>query len=178
MHSTIRHIDLPSGGWWELETMPRWKHIRELLSYLPCSDAESRASGRDQDQLVEQALISLTTAWSFREKVSAETLARRDVRDITAAMDLLKREVSSLWDAYSPKELAERLFAGLVTGRIPHEFAEVHIMALTGWSFQSLLETPVDIVERMAIYLAVKQARDLGGDLDLPEEQDEPSTRF
>jgi hypothetical protein len=89
-----------------------------------------------------------------------------------AAMELLKAEVTPLWNGQGPKRLAEALFGSLVTGgRIPDEFVDAHIMAATGWTWATLMETPADVVEKMALYLAVRQARDLGGTLDFPEAQ-------
>jgi hypothetical protein len=123
--------------------------------------------------LVERALVSLSTGWSFREAISVESLARRDVEDVIAAMELLKREVAPLWDGHFYRPVAEELFAGLAAGRVPEQFAEPHIMALTGWSWETLQETPADVVELMAVYLAVRQVRDVGGTLDFPEEQHE-----
>ena len=165
---TVRRVELPSGGWWEIETRPRWRHVREWAN---SADGLAGLSGAD---LSQHALISLTTAWSFQDEISLETLAHRDAEDVLAAMEILKREVAPLWDSDSPRELAEALFAGLVRGRVPGEFADVHLMALTGWSWDTLMKTPADVVERMAIYLAVKEARESGQTLDYPEEHNEP----
>ena len=43
-------------------------------------------------------------------------------------------------------------------------------MAATGWTWHALGETPADIVHRMAVYLAVKGARDTRGTLVFSEE--------
>ena len=115
------------------------------------------------------ALVSLTTAWSFPDPVCPEAMARRDDGDIVAVLEALTSEVAPLWGGQSPKELAEELFGGLVAGRVPNQFVEAHIMALTGWSWSTLQETPADVVERMALYMAVRQAREVDGALDFVE---------
>ena len=69
--------------------------------------------------------------------------------------------------------MAQRLFAGMVVGRIPRELEEVHIMAATGWSWQALQGTPVDIVQKMTIYLAVAEARATSGSLNFSEAEGE-----
>ena len=77
-------------------------------------------------------------------------------------MDAVERLTAPLAEARSCKELAEGLFEGLVAGRIPEEFADVHLMASTGWSYNELLRTPADVVERMATYLSVRAAYETG----------------
>ena len=170
---TVKRIDLPSGGWWELETRPRWKHVREWSHNRAGRHRGPSDALYDEQDLVERVLVSLTPGWSFPEPVSIEGLAERDERDVIAAMEMLRREIVTLLDGCSPNLQAEELFACLVTGRVPHEFAEAHLMALTGWSWQALQETPADVVERMSIYLAVKQTRETGGGLDISQEQHE-----
>jgi hypothetical protein len=117
---------------------------------------------------VERVLASLSTAWSFREPISVETVGGRDAVDLIVVMEALKGEAWLLREDRSPQRLAEDLLSGLATGRVPDEFAETHLMALTGWDWATLQETPADLVERMAIYLAVKLARGAGGALDFP----------
>ena len=156
---TVRRIALPSGGWWELDSRPKWMHVREW------------AIAHGEVELVERALVSLTTAWSFCEPISRESLARRDAEDVIAAMELLQREVVPLWNGHSPRLLAEELFIGLMTGRIPDEFVETHVMALTGWSWETLQKTPAEVVERKSLYLTVKQAIEVDGALDFPEKR-------
>ncbi len=168
MRRTVRHIALPSGGWWELETRPRWKHVREFVR--PRCGTSGQLS---QPDLIDRALVSLTTAWSFHEPVSVDSLEHRDTEDVVAVLKVLEREVMPLWNGSSPRLLAEDLLSGLVTGRVPDEFSEAHIMAVTGWSWAALMETPVDVVEKMAIYLAVRHVRDIGGALDFAEEHHE-----
>ena len=165
---TIVRIELPSGGWWELETRPRWQHLREILL---------EADERPRENIVDRALVALTTTWSFDEEVGLDSLAGRDEADVLAAMELLKREAVPLWDGHEPKLLAEKLFQGLVSGRVPSEFAEAHVMAITGWSWVDLQETPADVAAKMAIYYAVTNARETGGRLDLPEEDHDGQQR-
>ena len=40
-------------------------------------------------------------------------------------------------------------------------------MAVTGWTWSELQETPADVVEDLALYLAVKDTWEHGGELDV-----------
>ena len=164
MSQPVRRVELPSGGWWKILTRPRWKHVR---GWLLDRDASSRTDR--QDSLVEQALVALTVAWSFCEPVSLESLGRREPGDVLAMMKVMEREIVPLWGRDRPRVLGEELFTGLVGGRIPAMFAEAHIMAQTGWSWATLQETPADVVEKMAIYLAVRQASETGATIEYLE---------
>ena len=42
-------------------------------------------------------------------------------------------------------------------------------MQATGWSWRDLMDTPWDVVQRMQIYLSVKNARETGKNLTFPE---------
>lgn len=170
MSKTVKRIELPSGGWWEIETRPRWKHVRGWFAGHFDEARHSGDAGRRGPDLAYRALVSLTTAWSFPEETSLDSLAQRDVADVLTAMELLRPKVSPPGDGQPPKLLAEELFAGLAAGRVPEQFAEVHIMALTGWDWETLQETPADVVELMALYIAVRDARDNASSLDIPEE--------
>ena len=152
MSSAVRRVALPSGGWWEIVTRPLWRHVSIW-------EHESRG-------LAERALVSLTTAWSFDEEVSSETLSLRHEQDLIAVLETLQRELLPLLASGNPEQAAEELFAGLVEDRIPREFAEAHLMAATGWSWQTLQDTPADVVHRMAIYLAVTGARQTQTSMD------------
>ena len=165
MSQAVKRINLPSGGWWKILTRPLWEHV---------SQRSAACQGRgDNPDLVGPVLVSLTAAWSFPEDVSLEALAQRDVDDLVTVLEFFRREVVPVLEAHSPKEVAEeQLFAGLVAGRVPPQFAEVHLMAATGWSWRDLRATPADIVQKMAIYLAVKHAMDSGSALDLHAPED------
>ena len=67
--------------------------------------------------------------------------------------------------------MAEKLYRGLNSGVLTDEFAEAHIMAATGWSWQELQNTPADVVEMMVTYLCVTQAISSGSTLDLPDQE-------
>jgi hypothetical protein len=175
--SKIR-IPLPSGHWWELETRPRWKHVIQWR--------------HDELLLLERALASLTTAWSFGENITPETIARRHEDDMLAILDAFQRHIVPQLRAANPephpnvgadprvcpeveigvfpRQVAQQLFAALLTGQVPPTFAEVHLMAATGWSWHTLQDTPADIVNKMSIYLAVTHAIATRGTLDFPNE--------
>ena len=165
MADDLRRIELPSGGWWEILTRPRWKHLRQW--------ADRDRGHQDSPHLVEFALVSLTTAWSFPDRVSLGTLARRETEDLIAALEAFQEDVVPWLEAGNSKASAEGLFAGLMTGRIPPQFAEAHVLAATGWSWQALQETPADLVRKMTTYLAVKQARDNQGTLEFPDDKED-----
>lgn len=158
---TTKRITLPSGGWWEFNPRPLWKHLRHWASH----DSEA--------DLVERALASLTVAWSFPEQVSPEALACLGAEDRIAMLDAFHREISPYLRSESPKAMAEALLTNLVRGHIPSEFAEAHIMAATGWTWQTLQETPADVVQKMAIYLAVQRTRATSASLDFSETEGE-----
>ena len=121
------------------------------------------------DGLVDRALVSLTAAWSFQEPVGLDALARREEADMVAVLEVLLRESLPRLVRGPLREDAEQLFTGLAVGRIPAGFSEIHLMAVTGWSWRTLQETPVDVVRKMATYLSVQQARDTGGKLEYPD---------
>ena len=135
-----------------------WKHV--------CGWAHETQEGQDAPGLVERALVSLTTAWSFADEVCLEALAERQADDLISVLEVFNREVAPLLRGGGLRETAEELFAEMIAGRIPGQFAEAHLMAVTGWNWHTLQETPADVVEKMSIYLSVKQARDGNQDLD------------
>ena len=167
-------ISLPSGGWWDLVTRPMWRHLRLLLT------GARQGATAAADTLVDHLLVALTTAWSFDEPVSLDSLAAREGADMDAVVEVLCASV--LPAAVGDGEVLpaahgggkEDLFRGLLAGRVPSPFAEVHILALTGWTWAALQETPVDVVARMAEYLAVRSVKDSGGTLQLQEHDHDP----
>ena len=162
----VKRIELPSGGWWEIETRPRWRHVREWSVGLRDG---AGASELGESDLIDRVLVSLTSSWSFPLPVDLASLDGLDVEDVSAVLELVKREVAPLWEEQPARVPAERLFTSLAAGRVPEEFGEVHIMAITGWSWETLQETPADVVKRMATYLGVTEARETGGVLDFAE---------
>ena len=147
---------LPSGGWWDIRTRPLWMDVSEWRRAV--------RDGEEEQALSERALVSLTTGWSFREEVGPESVGRRDAEDVAAVLEVLCREVEP-FEAMGRS--AERLFAALAEGRVPAEFAEVHLMLATGWSWRELQETPADVVERTWVYVAVREVRRGGGVLEV-----------
>ena len=158
MSSAVKRVSLPSGGWWEIVTRPLWRHVG--------------AWGHNSKGLAERALVSLTTAWSFEEEVSREALSLRHEQDLIAVLETLQRDLLPLLAGDNPQQATENLLAGLVAGRIPREFAEAHVMAATGWSWQTLQDTPADVVHTMAIYLAVTGARQGHTSLEFDDEEE------
>ena len=156
-------IDLPSGGWWELQTRPLWRHVREW---------DTASADSDASTAVERALVALTIAWSFGEEISLAAVGRRSADDMIAVLRACQQQVAPFLQGVTSRELAQELFAGLVTGHIPPRFAEAHVMTATGWSWQTLQDTPADVVRDVATYLAVTRARETEGELDFPDTED------
>ena len=154
-------VELPSGGWWDVETRPTWAQVEEWGRW-----------AAEDDTFPERVLAQLTLAWSFPERVGLEPISRRSAADVAAAMDAVERRTVPLAYVQSSKEMAEGLFEGLVAGRVPEEFADVHLMASTGWSYDELLRTPADVVERMSTYLSVRSAYETGGAMEVEDDGD------
>lgn len=49
------------------------------------------------------------------------------------------------------------------------EFGDVAIMHATGWSWDELMNTPIHIVQKYQMYLAVRNAKINGGSLDFDD---------
>ncbi len=121
---------------------------------------------------MDRALVALSVGWSFSEIISPDTLASRSREDLTAVLEVLHADVIAPLEAEDTRAGAQELFAGLVEGRLPTEFFEAHIMAATGWTWEALQETPVDVVRRLAVYLAVRQAHASQETLDFQDDTD------
>ena len=155
----VARVELPSGGWWEIRTRPLWRDVREWRGAV--------RSGEKAQALSERALVSLTTGWSFREEIGAESVGNRDAADLAAVLEVLCREVEPVEAVGRAAESAEGLFVALAEGRVPSEFAEAHLMLATGWSWRELQETPADVVERAWVYAAVREVKRGGGVLEV-----------
>ncbi len=153
-------VRLPSGGWWDIETRPRWRHQRAWM--------RSWREPRAQERLADEVLVSLTNAWSFDLPIKTASLERIDSGDLVAAFKAVRQAMAELWDPNKHREQTERLFTEMAAGRVPDEFEEARVMALTGWSWHTLQETPADAVEAMMAYLSVRRVRENGGALDFP----------
>ena len=155
----VVRVNLPSGGWWDIRTRPLWKHVSDWRRAV--------RAGAKRTGLLEGALVSLTTGWSFAEEVRPESLARRESGDLAAVLEVFCRQAGPFASANGSAAAAERLFAALAAGSVPPDFAEAHLMLATGWSWRDLQETPADVVDRTWTYLAVRQTRQSGGALEL-----------
>ncbi len=146
-------LALPSGGWWDLSLRPLWKHVKLWKGGDEC--------------LVETAVLHLSLGWSFDGPITLDALKARDPEDLACVVEAIVGTFGT--PSESNRDMAEKLFRGLHSGVLPEEFAEVHIMAATGWSWQELQNTPADVVENMVTYLGVTQAVGSGSSLDLPD---------
>ena len=152
-------MEMPSGRWWDMEERPRWKHLRAIAG-LPDGD---EAGGTDRD-LAEETLAVLTTDWGFEEPVSPASVLDREPDDLASALAEAGSVMERLFEVRKHRDaLAMELFAGLMAGRVPEAFEEVHLMSRTGWTWEQLQETPADVVEMMSVYLSVVDAMESGG---------------
>ncbi len=156
----IARVALPSGGWWELRPRPLWRDVR----------AWNGARDDDRTETAIRALVSLTTEWSFSGDVNLESVAGRDEEDLEAVLKVVHDGLARVLPGKPLRVQAEDLFSDLVAGRVPSSFEDVHVMALTGWSWITLQDTPADVVERMVIYMSVTGARDSEGALAFLED--------
>ena len=150
-----RRLTLPGGGWWDLSLRPLWKHVKLWKGGDEC--------------LVEAAILHLTLDWSFEEPITIDSLKARDPDDLACVVEAIISTFAKPFE--SKRVMAEKLYRGLNGGVLTDEFAEVHIMAATGWSWQELQNTPADVVEMMVTYLCVTQAISSGSTLDLPDQE-------
>ena len=155
----VARVTLPSGGWWDIRARPLWRHVGEWRRAV--------RGGANDAALLERALVSLTTAWSFPDEIGPESIASRDAEDLVAVLEAFCRHAARYAAAHEHASDAERLFAALAAGRVPPDFADVHLMLATGWSWRELQETPADVVARAWTYLAVRETRDTGGELEV-----------
>ena len=152
-HTAAVDFEYGPGGWWEIETRPRWSHLRQWVL-------------APEDGLVEKALAALTADWSFDEEPTEAAVSSRDEEDLGAVLEVFRREVAPLVDRRGQRPQAEALFASLASGVVPVDFTEAHMLAATGWSWQTLQDTPADVVRDLELYLEVSRAVETGGSLD------------
>ena len=153
--TSSRRLTLPGGGWWALSLRPLWKDVRQWEGGDEC--------------LVETAILQLTLDWGFDEPITVDALKARDPEDLACVVEAI---ISAFgMPPEGKRDTAERLYRGLISGVLPEQFAEAHIMAATGWSWQELQNTPADVVEMMVTYLCVTQAISSGSSLDLPDKE-------
>ncbi|MDP6452221.1 MAG: hypothetical protein QF898_02840 [SAR202 cluster bacterium] len=112
--------------------------------------------------LLGQILSCMTVEWGFDESPSAESVMRRDVRDIEAATTALREKMIPALRNLNSTDEAERVFEALVAGRVPDGYRDEALMAETGWTWQELQDTPEDVARRMRVFLSVRYAVERG----------------
>lgn len=81
--SSIRRVKLPSGGWWEIDTNPKWGKMKGLKT---TSDPNA-------------LLVALTAGWSLPIPPSLEAIdAECSVADVIAVMEVVNRDVLPLFE--------------------------------------------------------------------------------
>lgn len=148
----LRRLELPSGGWWVLDTRISHRVAGDLFALLN----EGGAAG------LGRILSCMTVAWGFADRPSAESVMRRDVSGIEAATSVLRHAVIPALRSLTSVEEAERVFESLVSGKIPSGYGDVALMESTGWTWRELQDTPEDVVRRMQAYLSVKSTVERG----------------
>ena len=79
-------------------------------------------------------LATLTGCWGFRDQVNPDSVARRDSGDLEAVLEVFHRTVVPYLRRCGRRKMAEELFTGLLTGRVPPAFVDAWLMDVTGWS--------------------------------------------
>ena len=84
--NTVRRIDLPSGGWWELETRPRVRDVLEIQE------------SQELDHPEYRALAILSRGWSPTakgkgRKVDLDAVLDIRVDDLMPVMEVFTSEV-------------------------------------------------------------------------------------
>ena len=150
-------VELPSGGWWAIKTRVSYGDATTLAGLATVVDADGLA----------RVLARLTVEWGFPEPTTPDSVLLRDLHDLDAVTAVIRERVIPVLERFDTRSESEALFEGLVKGELPAEYADVALMAATGWSWRDLQATPVDVVRRMQVYLAVRSVRDRGGELEL-----------
>ena len=93
---TVKRIELPERGWWDLEVEPLWDEtmrVRRLLLKV-----------KTEDQQINTVLAALTRAWSFPEPVSVAALNKRRLRDMVPVMKEVNQTLLPLFAALAPSD--------------------------------------------------------------------------
>ena len=91
MPGTIRHVELPSGEWWDLETRPTVRAVQRLQGLDGVAES------------TYEALAVFTKAWSFPAPVTAETIQGRRFDAFLAVVQVFEGEVAPFLAQYIPK---------------------------------------------------------------------------
>ena len=142
----LRRLELPSGGWWVVDTRISHRVAGDLCALL-------REDGAHR---LGRVLFSMTVEWGFDDSPSAESVMRREVRDIEVVTSVLRDDVLPTLRRLSSVAEAEEVFKALMSGKIPSGYGDVALMESTGWTWQELQDTPEDIVRRTQVYLSVQ----------------------
>ena len=150
--SGLRRLELPSGGWWVVDSRISHRVARDLCAL----------SQEDSARRLGRVLFSMTVEWGFDDSPSEASVMRRDIRDIEAVTSvLLDDALPALRRLISGTE-AEEVFKSLISGKLPSGYGDVALMESTGWTWQELQDTPEDVVRRMRVYLSVKSVVERG----------------
>ncbi|MFP6567452.1 MAG: hypothetical protein VB961_09210 [Dehalococcoidia bacterium] len=120
----VRSLELPSGGWWVLDTRVSQRLAQEMSALLHGVDTT----------VIGHVLSCMTVAWEFDDIPSVEAVTQRDFRDIEAATMVLWDELIPALRILETTDEAERVFGVLVADRIPDDYRDELLMGDTGWS--------------------------------------------
>ena len=124
----VRSLELPSGGWWVLDTRVSHRLAREMSALLHGGDTTA----------IGHVLSCMTVASGFDDIPSVEAVTQRDFRDIAAATMVLREEQIPALRILETTDEAERVFGALVADRIADDYRDEALMADTGWSWQQI----------------------------------------
>ena len=84
---TLKRVELPSGGWWEIETRPNWGEMMQIRRIL----VEMGDEGAEGEDFLTTVMAMLTRAWSYQDEtgpleVSVETINGLDIMDASEIM--------------------------------------------------------------------------------------------
>lgn len=84
---TLRRIELPSGGWWEIETRPNWGEMMAIRKILVKMGDE----GAEGEDYLTTVMVLLTRNWSYQNEegpleICVESINGLDIMDASEIM--------------------------------------------------------------------------------------------
>lgn len=84
MSDTVKRIHLADGEWWDLETDPTGQEL-DQMQRLPKKYPEVHET--------YVAISVVTTAWSFSEPVTPESVASKRMSQLSAVLEVFNRDI-------------------------------------------------------------------------------------
>ena len=90
-------VELPSGGWWEIETRPRWKVIRSF------SAAFSADGNVDLIELIDGLVVAVSIGWSYEDEITKESIGELDMAELGPVFQIVVEKIVPLFEAMAPR---------------------------------------------------------------------------